>query len=87
MVASWLTHPHPYTLSSRIPWFSRDPPGPEAGSYHYPSLRQAADGSLHASYSYHLNRKDLPKDGDGDPAAKTIRPAHFNEAWVMVGDA
>lgn len=64
-----------------------DPAGPEAGSYHYPSLIQAADGSLHASYSYHLNRKDLPKDVDGDPAAKTIRHAHFNEAWVMAGDA
>ncbi len=64
----------------------RDPAGPEAGSYHYPSLIQAADGSLHASYSYHLNRKDLPKDTDGDPAAKTIRHARFNEAWVMQGD-
>ena len=62
-----------------------DPAGPEAGAYHYPSLIEAADGSLHASYSYHLNRRDLPRDVDGDPAAKTIRHAHFNRAWVMEG--
>ncbi len=63
-----------------------DPPGPEAGSYHYPSIMQARDGTLHASYSYHLNRRRLPKDGDGDPAAKAIKHAHFNEAWVQAGD-
>lgn len=67
-------------------YLERDPRGPEAGSYHYPSLIQGKDGTLHASYSYHLNRKDLPKDTDGDPAAKSIKHAHFNEAWVMQGD-
>jgi predicted neuraminidase len=59
-----------------------EPPGPEAGSFHYPSIIQAKDGTLHASYSYHLARRDLPKDVDGDPAAKSIKHAHFNEAWV-----
>jgi predicted neuraminidase len=63
-----------------------DPPGPEAGSYHYPSIIQARDGTLHASYSYHLNRRALPRDVDGDPAAKSIKHARFNEAWVMAGD-
>ncbi len=67
-------------------YLERDAPGPEAGSYHYPSIIQAKDGTLHASYSYHLNRKNLPKDTDGDPAAKSIKHAHFNEAWVMQGD-
>ncbi len=62
-------------------------PGPEAGSYHYPSIIQARDGSLHASYSYHLAKKNLPKDVDGDPSAKSIKHAHFNEAWVQAGDA
>ena len=62
-------------------------PGPEAGSFHYPSLIQAKDGTLHASYSYHLAKKSLPKDVDGDPAAKSIKHAHFNEAWVMQGDS
>ena len=64
-----------------------DEPGPEAGSYHYPSIIQAKDGTLHASYSYHLAKKVLPKDVDGDPAGKSIKHAHFNEAWVMQGDA
>lgn len=63
-----------------------DEPGPEAGSYHYPSLIQAKDGTLHASYSYHLAKRTLPKDVDGDPAGKSIKHAHFNEAWVMQGD-
>jgi predicted neuraminidase len=57
-------------------------PGPDAGSFHYPSIIQAKDGTLHASYSYHLARRSLPRDVDGDPAAKSIKHAHFNEAWV-----
>ncbi len=64
-----------------------DAPGAEAGAYHYPSIIQARDGSLHASYSYHLNKKDVGKDTDGQPARKAIKHAHFNEAWVMAGDA
>jgi predicted neuraminidase len=60
-----------------------DPPGPEAGAYHYPSIIQARDGTLHASYSYHLNRKDVEKDADGKPRRKAIKHAHFNEEWVM----
>ena len=63
-----------------------EPPGPEAGRFHYPSIIQTRDGSLHASYSYHLVHRDLPKDVDGDPAAKSIKHAHFNEEWVMQGD-
>jgi len=64
-----------------------DEPGPEAGAFHYPSIIQAKDGTLHASYSYHLAKKSLSKDVDGNPAAKSIKHAHFNEAWVMQGDA
>jgi predicted neuraminidase len=63
-------------------YLERDAPGPDAGSFHYPSIIQAKDGTLHASYSYHLNRRTLPKDVDGDPAAKSIKHAHFNEAWI-----
>ncbi|MFO1501060.1 MAG: sialidase family protein [Verrucomicrobiota bacterium] len=61
-------------------------PGPEAGSFHYPSIIQAKDGTLHATYSYHLANRNLPKDADGDPAAKSIKHAHFNEAWIQQGD-
>ena len=60
--------------------------GPEAGAFHYPSIIQARDGSLHASYSYHLNKKSLPMDAEGKPARKSIKHAHFNEEWVMLGD-
>ena len=65
----------------------KDEPGPEAGSFHYPSIIQAKDGTLHASYSYHLAKRRLPKDADGDPAGKSIKHAHFNEVWVIRGDA
>ena len=63
-----------------------DPAGAEAGAYHYPSIIQAKDGTLHVSYSYHHHRRSLPKDVDGDPAGKSIKHAHFNEAWVRDGD-
>jgi len=63
-----------------------DPPGPEAGSYHYPSIIQARDGTLHASYSYHLNRQDVEKDSEGKLRRKAIKHAHFNEEWVMAGE-
>ena len=63
-----------------------DPTGPEAGSYHYPSIIQARDGTLHASYSYHLGKKDVALDAEGEPARKTIKHAHFNAAWVKQGD-
>ena len=39
--------------------------------FDYPSLVEAADGTLHASYSYNL---------------KTIKHVHFNETWVRQGD-
>jgi predicted neuraminidase len=50
--------------------------------YHYPSIIQGKDGTLHATYSYHWLKPNLPKDPDGDPAGKTIKYVHFNEAWV-----
>jgi predicted neuraminidase len=63
-----------------------DPPGREAGAFHYPSIIQARDGSLHASYSYHLSKKEVGTDAEGQPARKAIKHAHFNEAWVIEGD-
>jgi len=50
---------------------------PGGGSFHYPSLIQAKDGTLHASYSHFAN-----EDGK---ELKTIKHAHFNLAWVMAG--
>ncbi|MGH9839352.1 MAG: sialidase family protein [Blastocatellia bacterium] len=63
-----------------------DPPGADAGAYHYPTIIQARDGSLHASYSYHINQSKAQKNVDGKPMHKAIKHAHFNEAWVMRGD-
>lgn len=50
--------------------------------FHYPSVMQARDGFIHATYSHHLGAPHLPKDVDGDPAAKSIKHVRFNEAWV-----
>jgi predicted neuraminidase len=47
--------------------------------YHYPSVIQARDGTLHASYSHHL--KPLASDAGAKPA-KTIKHSHFNEEWI-----
>jgi predicted neuraminidase len=63
-----------------------DPPGATAGRYHYPTIIQARDGSLHASYSYHISESRAQKDAAGKPMHKAIKHAHFNEAWVMQGD-
>lgn len=60
-----------------------DSPGTEAGQFHYPSIIQARDGSLHASYSYHLRRKAVELDVEGKQRRKAIKHAHFNEEWVM----
>lgn len=43
----------------------------EDGRFDYPSVIQAADGTLHATYSHYL---------------KTIKHVHFNEEWVRAGD-
>lgn len=71
------------------PWerhLEADPPEPEAGRYHYPSIIQAADGSLHASYSFHLHPDRATDLVEGQPAVKSIKHAHFNEAWIRQGN-
>lgn len=57
----------------------------DGGRFHYPSILQAKDGTLHASYSYHLG-KNAETDAEGRPRSKSIRHAHLNEAWVMAGN-
>ena len=58
-----------------------------AGSYHYPSIIQAKDGTLHVSYSFHQKKGDTRLDPAGKPANESIKHAHFNEAWIRQGDA
>jgi predicted neuraminidase len=45
------------------------------GQFHYPSIIQASDGSIHATYTSRLT-------GQGS----TIMHAHFDEAWLDSGD-
>lgn len=72
---------------TRRRYLENDEPGRLAGRYHYPSLIQARDGTLHATYSHHLStERDLPKDADGKPAHSSIKHAHFNLAWVLAGE-
>lgn len=54
---------------------------PGEASYAYPSIIQAADGTLHATYSYALE-----KVADGGKNRKSIKHAEFNEAWLKAGD-
>jgi len=58
-------------------------PGPDATTAGYPSILQARDGTLHASYTYTLNGKNVRLDAQGRRQRECIKHAHFNEAWVM----
>lgn len=53
-----------------------DPKG--AGRFHYPSVIQAKDGSIHVTYSIFVP--------DGGTERKSIKHARFNTAWVKQGD-
>jgi predicted neuraminidase len=52
------------------------------GEYHYPSIIQAADGTLHVTYSYFAPPASVVADSEGRLPRKAIKHAHFNEAWV-----
>jgi len=73
------------------PWrrpLEEDPPGPLAGRHHYPSALQTRDGRIHVTYSHHLSTAQaLPLDRDGRPAAKSIKHAEFDLAWIEAGGA
>jgi predicted neuraminidase len=50
------------------------PANPSANQYHYPSVIQAKDGSIHVTYSYFV------------PEGKSIKHVRLNEEWVKTGD-
>jgi predicted neuraminidase len=52
------------------------------GQYHYPSIIQAADGTLHATYSYFAPPGSVAPDAQKRLPRKSIKHAHFNEAWI-----
>jgi predicted neuraminidase len=45
-----------------------------AGSFHYPAVIQAIDGTIHCVYSYFV------------AGGKSMKHAAFNEAWILAGD-
>lgn len=52
--------------------------------FHYPSIIQAKDGTLHATYSYHLRETD---PAGNRVSKKSIKHAHFNVAWIKAAPA
>jgi predicted neuraminidase len=52
----------------------------------YPSIIQAKDGTLHATYTFTLRGKNVKKDAQGRPMRECIKYVHFNESWVRQGD-
>lgn len=57
----------------------------QRGQYHYPSIIQAADGTLHATYSYFAPEASVTPDAQKRLPRKSIKHAHFNEAWILEG--
>lgn len=55
-----------------------DAMGPGAGSYAYPSIIEARDGTIWVSYSWTGNSSARERLGSGE----SIMVAHFNRAWL-----
>ena len=58
----------------------RDISGKNAGSFHYPTLIQAHDGSLHATYSF------TPGGLKPGEPSQSIKHVRFNVEWVKQGE-
>lgn len=56
-------------------YLERDDSG--KGSFHYPSIIQSEDGTLHATYSYFIPTTEGER--------KSIKHVQFNKAWVLHG--
>ncbi len=64
-------------------YLEKDAPG--RGRYSYPCILQARDGTIHVTYSYALERDDLPRDERGRPKRSAIKWARFDLAWLLRG--
>ena len=58
----------------------RDDAEEKPTTFHYPSIWEAKDGTLHLTYSYFVN--SVPRD---EPR-KSIKHAHFDIDWIKEGD-
>ena len=58
----------------------------QLGQYHYPSIIQAADGTLHATYSFFAPAASVTPDQEKRLPRKSIKHAHFNEAWIKTAE-
>ena len=68
----------------------RDPDSADeqhTGQYHYPSIIQAADGTLHATYSFFAPVASVTPDRENRLPRKAIKHAHFNELWIRARDS
>lgn len=66
----------------RMPQYIRQADSPTAARYHYPSILQTRDGSIHVTYTSTREGQDIPKDASGQPARETIEYAHFPLNWL-----
>jgi predicted neuraminidase len=57
----------------------------QSGRYHYPSVIQGRDGTIHTVYSTFIAPEDNGKPGS-KATLKGIKHAAFNEAWARAGD-
>jgi predicted neuraminidase len=54
----------------------------QLGEYHYPSIIEARDGTLHATYSFFAPAASVTPDAEKRLPRKAIKHAHFNEEWI-----
>lgn len=57
-------------------------PGPDAATFAYPSIIEAKDGTIHATYSYTVKKADTVNPEPGE----CIKHIQFNEAWLLAPD-